>query len=46
MARRDTPRREAKKPKKKNEKRIEVPEVYSSAEVAVTGKRKKPKEEE
>ena len=46
MARRDTPKREAKKPKKKNEKRIEVPEVYSAAEVAVVGKRRKPKEDE
>lgn len=40
-------RREGKKPKKKDDKRaIELPPVLTSAQVEVTGKRKKAKAEE
>ena len=46
MARRDVPRREAKKAKKKEDKKAAVvPTIANSAEVAVVSKRKKTERE-
>lgn len=47
MARGHAPKREAKKPKKKNDKKTEVySPVFTIQPVEVVGKRRKPKEEE
>ena len=46
MARGHAPKRETKKPKKKAEKSVLAPPVFTSADVEVVPKRKKPREEE
>ena len=46
MPRGHAPKRETKKPKKKADKAVLAPPVFTSADVEVVRKRKKPREEE